>query len=183
MLLETSIVMEDRKNESEAERNDSRLGWIGFIFCLVIAFIVFRYVIGFIVISGDSMNPTLENGNVVLSSNLFYTVDRHDIIIYRDHNGFDVVKRVIGLPNDRIMIQDGSIVVNGEMMNEPYRVGASNDMEEVVVPKNTYFVVGDNRTPGESLDSRSINVGPIHKSTIQGEVWISLFPFSMALHK
>lgn len=175
--------MEDRENESKEERNVSRLGWIGFIFCLVIAFLVFRYVIGFIVVSGDSMNPTLENGNVVLSSNIIFTVDRNDIIIYRDHNGFDVVKRVIGLPNDIITIRNGSIFVNGEMMNEPYITGASNDMGEVVVPKDAYFVVGDNRTPGESLDSRSSNVGPIHKSTVQGEVLISLFPFSMALNK
>lgn len=175
--------MEDRENESKEERNVSRLGWIGFIFCLVIAFLVFRYVIGFIVVSGDSMNPTLENGNVVLSSNIIFTVDRNDIIIYRDHNGFDVVKRVIGLPNDIITIRNGSIFVNGEMMNEPYITGASNDMGEVVVPKDAYFVVGDNRTSGESLDSRSSNVGPIHKSTVQGEVLISLFPFSMALNK
>ncbi|MFS0673995.1 signal peptidase I [Ornithinibacillus sp. 179-J 7C1 HS] len=178
----TSVTIENTNKVSEKSKT-SWLGGVGFIVILLLAFFIFRFAVGFIVISGDSMNPTLEDSNVVFSSNIFYSVDRNDIVVFRDGHGFDVIKRVIGLPNDRVAIQDGHIFVNGDMISEAYSSGIPNDMEEIIVPGDSYFVVGDNRTPGESLDSRSSDVGPIHSSNIHGEVMFSLFPLSFQLTK
>ncbi|HAM80121.1 signal peptidase I [Ornithinibacillus bavariensis] len=162
------------------DREKEKLGWLSwivFLLLLVIVFIVFRLVIGFTVIAGDSMNPTLEEGNVIVTSNIFFNIERNDIIVYRDQDGFNVIKRVIGLPNDTIAIQDGAVIVNGKVLQETSIIGVPNDFQEVIVPRNSYFVIGDNRTPGESLDSRSENVGAIQQENILGEVMFTLFPF------
>lgn len=176
--METNVMMDGTRVREEEEKKASLLSWTLFIISLVLIFIIFRFVIGVITISGNSMNPTLEDGDILLTSNLIFTVERNDMIVFRDDNGFNVIKRVIGLPNDRIAIQDGNVMVNGEVVNETYTTGLSTDMEEVIVPSQAYFVLGDNRTPGESLDSRDQNVGSIEENNIIGEVMISLFPFS-----
>jgi signal peptidase I len=171
-----TIVLE-RSTKEEEKAKSGWLSWIVFILFLGIAFFAFRYAIGFTFISGNSMNPTLEDGDLVVTSNIFFNIDRQDIVVYRDANGFDVIKRVIGLPNDKIAIQDGVVYVNGNVLSEVYISGAPHDMEEVIVPSNAYFVIGDNRTPGESLDSRSEKVGAIGQEHILGEVMFNLFPF------
>jgi signal peptidase I len=177
--METDVMMDGGSVGEEEEKKASWLSWTVFIISLVLIFIIFRFVIGVITISGNSMNPTLEDGDLLLTSNLIFTVERNDMIVFRDDNGFNVIKRVIGLPNDRIAIQDGNVWINGELVNETYTTGLSTDMEEVIVPSQSYFVLGDNRTPGESLDSRNQNVGTIDENNIIGEVMISLFPFSL----
>src|SRR5690606_15727907 len=162
--METNVMMDGTRVREEEEKKASLLSWTLFIISLVLIFIIFRFVIGVITISGNSMNPTLEDGDILLTSNLIFTVERNDMIVLRDDNGFNVIKRVIGLPNDRIVIQDGNVMVNGEVVNETYTTGLSTDMEEVIVPSQAYFVLGDNRTPGESLDSRNQNVGSIEEN-------------------
>ncbi|WP_026909229.1 signal peptidase I [Paucisalibacillus globulus] len=181
--MESSVSLKGQNLENDEQKKASWGSWAFFLVSLVILFVIFRFIIGVITISGDSMNPTLEDGDILLTSNLFYTVDRNDIIIFRDENGFNVIKRVIGLPNDTIAIQDGIVSVNGEMINETYTTGLPNDMEEVIVPSESYFVIGDNRTPGESLDSRSDRVGSINESNVLGKVMISIFPFSLKVEK
>ena len=177
--MESSVVVEGKSVENEEQKKASWVSWMVFLLTLVIIFIIFRFVIGIITISGNSMNPTLEDGDLLLTSNIFYTVDRNDIIVYHDENGFNVIKRVIGLPGDKIAIQDGIVSVNGKIVTEPYTIGLSNEMEEIIVPKESYFVIGDNRTPGESLDSRNDRVGSIDEKNINGKVMLSIFPFSL----
>ncbi|WP_042146827.1 signal peptidase I [Paucisalibacillus sp. EB02] len=177
--METGIFVDERSVEKEEEKKASWGSWTVFIISIVLIFIIVRFVIGVITISGNSMNPTIEDGDLLLTSNLIFTVERNDMIVFRDDNGFNVIKRVIGLPNDRIAIQNGAVLVNGEIVNETYTTGLSNDMEEIIVPSKSYFVLGDNRTPGESLDSRDHNVGTIDEKHVLGEVIISLFPFSL----
>src|SRR5690625_5346438 len=99
------------------------------------------------------MSPTFSNNNVIMTTNLFYTPEKGDIILYRDENGFNVIKRVIAAENDHVEIKDGVTKVNGEPLQEDYKTGVSQDMSKVVVDKNSYFVLGYNRTHGVSLDS------------------------------
>ena len=61
---------------------------------------------------------------------------------------------MIGLPNDHVRIKDGIVYINQQVLDEPYIIGQSMDIDEVVVGTDSYFIMGDNRTPGESLDSR-----------------------------
>lgn len=112
-----------------------------------------------------------------ISSNIFFSPERNDIVLYRDENGFDVVKRIIALPNQTIEISDGAAIVDGDPIDESFVTGTPKDMEETIVEEDAYFVMGDNRTPGESLDSRSPHVGSIAEERIKGEFLFSVFPF------
>ncbi|MBU5467811.1 signal peptidase I [Virgibacillus sp. MSJ-26] len=170
------IGIEDEKSTQKEQRN-SIISWIKFILILVGIFLIFRFVIGITVINGQSMSPTFSNNNVIMTTNLFYSPEKGDIILYRDENGFDVIKRVIATENDHVEIKDGVTKVNGKPLQEEYKTGVSQDMSKVVVDENSYFVLGDNRSPGESLDSRNESVGTIAKADIKGRYLFKLYPF------
>ncbi|MFH5778751.1 signal peptidase I [Heyndrickxia oleronia] len=145
------------------------VSWIRFILIIVILYGAIHYTIGIKIVSGDSMNPTIQDRDIVVVSKLFFTPERGDIIVVKDPEGFDIVKRVIGLPNDHVRIKDGIVYINQQVLDEPYIIGQSMDIDEVVVGTDSYFIMGDNRTPGESLDSRDPSIGTISKEQIVGE--------------
>ncbi len=132
---------------------------------------------------GDSMYPTLMNGEGMFTEKLTYTVSapqRDDIIICRyPYHTEKCVKRVIAVPGDRISISDGAIYLNGEKLDESaYWDGYIEDSEmpEVTVPERSLFVVGDNRN--HSGDSR--HVGFIPYWQVKGKVRAVMTPFSQA---
>ena len=132
---------------------------------------------------GDSMYPTLMNGEGMFTEKLTYTVSapqRDDIIICRyPYHTEKCVKRVIAVPGDRISISDGAIYLNGEKLDESaYWDGYIEDSEmpEVTVPDKCLFVVGDNRN--YSGDSR--HVGFIPYCQVKGKVRAVMTPFSQA---
>ncbi|MEC1373806.1 signal peptidase I [Heyndrickxia oleronia] len=145
------------------------ISWIRFVLIIVILYGAIHYTIGIKIVSGDSMNPTIQDRDIVVVSKLFFTPERGDIIVLKDPEGFDIVKRVIGLPNDHVRIKDGIVYINQQVLDEPYIIGQSMDIDEVVVGTDSYFIMGDNRTPGESLDSRDPSIGTISKEQIVGE--------------
>lgn len=165
---------EVKKKEKE---KSGWVSWLVFIVLLLSVFLIFRYVVGITFINGHSMSPTLEDGDVILTSNLFYTPERNDIVIFRDEDGFDVIKRIIAMPGETIAIKDGIVLVNGEAVDSNFAAGIPNDMSKTVVEDGSYFLVGDNRVPGESLDSRNSDIGSISKGEIKAEVLLSLYPF------
>lgn len=132
---------------------------------------------------GDSMYPTLMNGEGMFTEKLTYTVSapqRDDIIICRyPYHTEKCVKRVIAVPGDRISISDGAIYLNGEKLDESaYWDGyiENSEMPEVTVPERSLFVVGDNRN--HSGDSR--HVGFIPYWQVKGKVRAVMTPFSQA---
>lgn len=132
---------------------------------------------------GDSMYPTLMNGEGMFTEKLTYTVSapqRDDIIICRyPYHTEKCVKRVIAVPGDRISISDGAIYLNGEKLDESaYWDGyiENSEMPEVTVPERSLFVVGDNRN--NSGDSR--HVGFIPYCQVKGKVRAVMTPFSQA---
>lgn len=105
---------------------------------------------GVFVTSGESMNPTLENGDIIFINKIFYdyaTVDRYDVIVMRDNDdGGYMVKRVIGLPNETIEIKDGIIYVNQKPTKTTQRIKPNyTNMKPIGIPANCYFYIGDNR--------------------------------------
>ncbi|MCM3744057.1 signal peptidase I [Sporosarcina luteola] len=167
--------------ENTNDRGSSRdafLSWLKFALLMLALFLVFRYVIGITVISGNSMNPTIQNKDVIVTTNIFYNPQINDVVQFSDVHGFDVIKRIIAMPNDTVEINAGVIYVNGDQVDNSYAIGIPNDMERIMVTENSYFVVGDNRTPGESLDSRSKDFGLVSKERIKGKVAFSLYPLS-----
>lgn len=127
-------------------------------------------------VDGDSMNPTLENRELLLLQKFSTNYNRFDIVVFR-YNNDKLVKRVIGLPGDYIEYKDDKLYVNGEVIEENYIHKKTSDfkLEDFgynKIPEGKYFVLGDNRT--NSLDSRYI--GLIDESDIEGIVKISIFP-------
>ncbi|WP_052131410.1 signal peptidase I [Planococcus sp. CAU13] len=176
---ETAIIKLEETADSKPKSEAA--GWIRFILLLIGVYVFFTYVIGLSIIEGDSMNPTLETNGVLLSLDVFNQYEAGDIVIFQNDYGFSVVKRIIGVPGDTVAIENGKLLVNGTALEEGYTTGIPDDMIAVQVEDSTYFMLGDNRTPGESLDSRSAEVGLVSESDLKGEVVLSLFPLKFSL--
>ena len=160
----------------------------------IIAFVVIVFVLTFVVafqtVAGNSMDPTLKDGQIVLVSKFSYKISkitRNDIVVLKNH-GKSYVKRVIGLPGEKIEYLDGFLYVNDEPFKESYLtsdvltynfmfvdVCSLEDCPDGKIPDNKYLVMGDNRP--ESIDSRDPSFGLVDKSEIKGKVFFKLWPF------
>jgi signal peptidase I len=108
-------------------------------------------------IEGQSMEPTLHEGEYVLVNKLAYYLnepERGDIIVMHHSAERDFIKRIVGLPGDQIVInEDRQVLVNGVQLREPYLNGPPPSTGSWTVPEDAYFVMGDNRP--NSSDSRA----------------------------
>lgn len=161
-----------------------------FVVCLLIIYIGMNFLVRPIHVIGDSMHPTLQDGQWGLSSAFsakFSEIERGDIVIaYEGRQYSYIVKRVIGLPGDTISCHSDVVYINGKPLDEPYLdnkvaemvrdVGEAftDDFEKVTLKEDEYFLMGDNRLV--SQDSRQF--GPFHKEDIRGVNILVLFPFS-----
>lgn len=154
-----------------------------FLICMMIVFVAFSFFFRLVQVTGDSMNPTLEEGDRLIISNFSYTPDYGDIIAV-NKNGIEkssMIKRVIALPGDTVSIDFVThlIIVNGKVLFEDYEVtepiSESYDFTgPVTVPENAVFVLGDNRN--NSVDSRTESIGFITLDEINGKALTRLFP-------
>ena len=153
-------------------------------YVLIIVFVLlFKFfIISPIRVDGDSMNPTLKNGDIMLLNEIGYNINgvkRFDIVVINTDKDV-IIKRVIGLPGERVDYKDNKLYINGEEVDEPFTHEVTHNfdfevMGSEVIPDDCYFVVGDNRS--NSSDSRII--GFIKESQIRGKVIKQvLFPFS-----
>jgi signal peptidase I len=133
-------------------------------------------------VQGESMMPTLQDGNF-LAVNKFQSVeenlDRFDVVVHNSENGDHYVKRVIGMPGDTIEYRDNVLYLNGEATEEPYleeykQNGAVTEDFTLgqKVPKGHVFVLGDNRE--HSTDGRVY--GFVKIDQIVGEVGLRFWP-------
>ncbi|MGH2509433.1 MAG: signal peptidase I [Ktedonobacteraceae bacterium] len=131
-------------------------------------------------IDGFSMQNTLQNSQYVLVNKiayLFHAPERGDVIVFHepDQPDRDLIKRVIGLPGDKITMDSTNIWVNGTELHEPYITAPSNPpTQPITVPANDYFVLGDNRPNSE--DSRYF--GPVPRDNIVGKATLVDWPFN-----
>jgi signal peptidase I len=126
------------------------------------------------VVPSGSMDPTLKVGDVVSGATNFGTVSRGDVVRVRFPRGPQApqalpppggdagFKRVVALSGETVEGRNGHVFVNGRELVEPYLHVATGDFSRVVVPRDSYFVLGDNRP--SSADSRQW--GPVHRSEI-----------------
>ena len=158
---------------------------------IIIAAILAAVVISFVrptIVKQTSMQDTLNPNDYIIMYRRAYSGDkepkRGDIVIFKselqDENGKNklLIKRVIGLPGDKITINDGKVYINDKEYDESYlkdgyTTGSVNNFK---VPKGEYFVMGDNRVV--SIDSRYSEVGCIKKDAIKGRAVLRLFPFT-----
>lgn len=152
-----------------------KYGWLKdgekFIVLLLIVFLVFRFVIGFSMVKGDSMEPTLVHGELVLYGRFYQNYDTGDVVSVRIPSGEYYVKRVIATEGDTIDIKDGQVWLNGKLFEEPYIEGETLPKEGAVrypltLEKGQVFVMGDHRDV--SMDSRSFGV--IGERQIKGKL-------------
>ena len=144
-----------------------------------VAVLIATLILPVLQIEGTSMEPTLSNGDIVLLTKTT-RFNRGDLCGFTWNNKL-LIKRVIGTPGDWVEIDtDGTIYLNGEMLEEPYveqPAFGECDLEfPFQVPQEQYFVVGDMRE--SSIDSRNSLIGCIPKDQIVGKVFFLVWPFN-----
>ena len=162
---------------------------------LLVAFVIKTFLLQAFYIPSLSMAPTLKENDRVLVNKLSYDlhdVNRGDVVVFESppNEGSatkDLIKRVIGLPGETVESRDGQVLINGQVLDEPYlerdvqtrgpmcqveTLPGCQGPEKVVVPADTYFVMGDNRA--NSRDSRF--VGAIPDDLIIGRAFVKVWP-------
>jgi signal peptidase I len=133
------------------------------------------------IVYGQSMEPSLHDYERVILDKVSYRIGtpaRGDIVVFPvKGEPLPLIKRVIGLPGETVEVRDGRVLVNGVVLREPYVSGPTvGNMAPVRVPADTVFVMGDNRAPGGSLDSRRL--GPIPLNKLVGRARLAYWPLA-----
>jgi signal peptidase I len=140
-------------------------------------FVVVNLVTARIRVEGDSMEPSLYDGQFVVVNRLAYMVgapQRGDIIVFRFPLNPErrFIKRIIGLPGDAVRVQDGQVFINGEPLAEPYIAAAPAYNTQWVVAGDELIVLGDNRN--NSSDSQ--NWGALPLDSVIGKAVLVYWP-------
>jgi signal peptidase I len=154
------------------------------VFSLLAALCLRTFVVQTFYIPSESMHDTLLEGDRVLVNKLAYHVhdiNRGDVLVFRrpaniDIPDDDLIKRVIGLPGEKVEGHDRHVYINGRQLQEPYvqaDCGGTADFPAVTVPTGHAFVMGDNRC--DSTDSRVF--GPIDTGLVVGRAFVLIWPF------
>ncbi len=160
-------------------RNTLRNTILALIVVAAIAVLVATLVLPVLQVSGSSMEPTLEDNDVIVLWN-GSSFNTGDLVGFYYQNKL-LLKRVIAGPGDWVDIdEDGYVYVNDELLDEPYvnnrSLGETDLTYPYQVPESRYFVMGDNRTT--SIDSRSSAIGCIEADQIVGKVFLRVWPLN-----
>lgn len=173
-----SIAVEDVVKE-EKKKNFFTEWVIPIAIALVLALLIKQFLIFKVYIPSGSMIPTLNEGDQLFVTRV-YNLDnlkRGDILVFDSDELNDVlIKRLIGLPGDKIKIVSGTVYVNGEELEEDYVKNPDHISGEFEVPEGKYFFLGDNRAI--SYDARRWENPYIDGGDIRAKAQIRVYPFS-----
>lgn len=166
---------------AETKKKNEWLEWgKSILLALLIAYFLHTFIFATSIVEGESMAPTLEDGERVLFNKIVYLVDkpeRGDIVIIQRQNK-NYVKRVIGLPGETIEINGSNLYIDGEKYTQPFLseevLMNTGRLGSIDIPEGRYFVMGDNR--GISKDSRN-GLGFIQGENIIGKSEFVIYPF------
>lgn len=195
-------LIETTSSDDKSSSNEVIKEILSWVRTIAIGVLIGVFLVVFVIqkdnVYGDSMNPTLENGDMVYTekiSTYFHSYERGDIVIL-DGEGMEnydrdeyLIKRVIGLPGETVRIADGNVYIKEVgsdefmLLNEPYLVdgvqtlmmnlGIEKGYDEITLGENEYYCLGDNRPV--SKDSRIL--GPFTEDRIKGTAVICVYPF------
>ena len=156
-----------------------------YLIVIVVVLLIVLYVVTLQQVVGPSMQPTLNEGDVLILNKFHYylfDVKRNDVVSLKYDGSKYLIKRVIGLPGESIYYKDNILYINGNPYKENIVEGLVTedfDLKDLgydKIPDDMYLVLGDNR--GNSLDSRNKEVGLIKKEDIIGKVFIRIWPLN-----
>ncbi len=190
---------------SKTERRKNFLEWVVVIVgAVLIAFLIRGFLVQAFFIPTGSMNETLIEGDRVLVNKMSFRIgdiDRQDIVVFNnpgvtnptsttneipgsvtagDQEIDHLIKRVIGLPGEKLEFKGNQVFIDGELLNEPYLEPSLSDQDfaigtnssTIVIPEGHYYMMGDNRN--NSADSRVI--GAIEEKEIIGKAFFRFWP-------
>ena len=156
------------------------------LFALIVAVLLFSFVVHPIDVVGSSMVPTLHNGDKMLVSGLFYKPKAGDVVVFKKDE-YDpnkaLVKRVIATEGQEINMDfaNGIVYIDGEAISEPYINDLTYNKLDFIgpktVPEGCVFVMGDNRNA--SVDSRKSEIGMLDTRLILGRAYAVIYPLSV----
>ena len=144
-----------------------------YIIIVVVVVLIRTFIVTPVLVKGQSMFPTLS-GNELMILNKLAKIERYDIVVIDDKEEDHIIKRVYGMPGDRILCKDNTIYINNKAIEDKYGYGETEDFDQIKLEEDEYFVLGDNRIV--SKDSRLI--GPVKESDIKGTAKLIIFPFN-----
>lgn len=148
---------------------------IPYLVIVLVVIIIRTFIVTPIIVKGESMIPSLKGNEIMLLKKFDKKYDRFDIVVVnKSVEGDNLIKRVIGLPNETIKYRNNKLYINDVEVNDIYAFGETENFLEIKLGPDEYFLMGDNREI--SLDSRSLGV--IKDSEIEGTVGIVLYPFN-----
>lgn len=177
-------------NDNELEKRSERLAenkknnlfyeWgIPIIVAVVLALLINKFIVFKVYIPSESMVPTLNVEDRLFVTRVYNEgkFKRGDILVFDSNElGEKLIKRLIGLPGDKILIKNGEVSINGEKLIEDYIGNADRFNGEYEVPEGKYFFLGDNRL--WSKDSRYWINPYIDGEDIEGKAQLKVYPFS-----
>lgn len=178
------LIMEKEEKKKEKKQKEEKSALHDFIiYTLIIVFVILlrSFVVTPVQVSGSSMDTTLKDGQIMLLDKISYRfeeIKRFDIVVIKENDSY-IIKRVIGLPGEKLLYKDDVLYINDKETKENFKNQKTEDFNikdlgYEKIPNDCYFVLGDNRKV--SLDSRLI--GCIKKEDILGKANIVIFPFN-----
>ena len=176
-----------RRRESAGMRFLKKLMSFGLFLLVVlgITYLTVHFVTNRTLVHGSSMEATLSDGDSIMTDKLSYRFnepERFDIISFpfQDPTHPYLIKRIIGMPGEKVQITGGKIYINDQELQESYglEIIKSGGLAEqpVLLGADEYFVMGDNRN--DSTDSRFAEVGNVKRADIIGRAWLQIWPLS-----
>ncbi len=176
----TTTLLEAEYDALREKRTDSRSLLREIVETLLLTILIFWAVnaaTGRFRIDGSSMEPNLHDDQYIIINKLIYQLkepQRGDVVVFQyPHDpSRDFIKRVIGVPGDNVVIQNGIIAINGRPVEEPYIAQQGNYSGNWTLGPNEFFVLGDNRN--NSSDSH--NWGLLPRDNLIGRAWVIYWP-------
>jgi len=145
---------------------------MSYVIIILVVVLIRTFLVTPIRVNGSSMEDTLHDGYFMILKKYDKDFERNDIVVIKNGKSKPIIKRIIGLPKEDIEYRDNELYINGELMENEFGMGITNDFVDYCT-NDEYFVLGDNRE--DSTDSRII--GCVNKKDIIGKTNFVVFPF------